>query len=152
MLSKKLVGKYSNVSKLFDSKSDFSFSSCPDKAKIIQSVGGKRETEGTSDRSIVQLYTSFSLSCGDGVRLGKTESMNSLLRVKAIETTNQFRALNSVIQFVDDANALAVDVGNPLLEPWQLNLQMQPLAADYEKLTFPGITGFCKPFQIPDFF
>ena len=88
----------------------------------------------------MQLYTSFSLSCGDGVRRGKTESMNSLLRVEAIETTNQFRALNLVIQFVDDAKALAVDARDPLLEPWQLNLQMQPLAADSEKPAFLGIT------------
>lgn len=48
------------------------------------------------------------------------ETMNNLLRVEAMETTYRLRALDLVLQIVDEANALAVGVRDPLLEPWQL--------------------------------
>ncbi|XP_038900030.1 bZIP transcription factor 53-like [Benincasa hispida] len=61
------------------------------------------------------------------------ESINNILRVEAMEMTYRLGALDLVLQIVDDADALGVDVRDPLLEPWQHNQQMPlPTAADYD--------------------
>lgn len=58
------------------------------------------------------------------------ESMNNVLRLEAVEMTYRLRALNLVVQIVDDANVY--DVLDPLLEPWQFDLPLQPSSVDYD--------------------
>lgn len=97
----------------------------------------KRFEDLTSEVRELQIVNSRIVESVNGREeaMVEIESMNNFLRVEAIEMTCRLRALDLVLQIQDDANAVAFDVRDPLLEPWQLNQQKQPppplMAADY---------------------
>lgn len=58
------------------------------------------------------------------------ESENNVLRAQILELTDRLRSLNSVLQFVQDASGLAMDIPeipDNLLEPWQLPCAVQAI-------------------------
>ncbi|XP_018808498.1 bZIP transcription factor 53 [Juglans regia] len=60
------------------------------------------------------------------------ESANNILRAQAMELTDRLRSLNSVLQIIDEVSGFSLDIPeipDPLMNPWQLHHQMQPIVA-----------------------
>ncbi|KAK4751104.1 hypothetical protein SAY87_004586 [Trapa incisa] len=59
------------------------------------------------------------------------ESRNNFLRAQMMELTDRLGSLNSLLQMVEDASLLALDIPYPMIEqPWQAPFPSQPILAN----------------------
>jgi len=76
--------------------------------------------------SVSQLYVSV-------------ETENNVLRAQMMELTDRLRSLNSVLQIVEEASGLVMDIPtipDALLEPWQLPCPALPIMATSDVFQF----------------
>ncbi|KAF3436541.1 hypothetical protein FNV43_RR23633 [Rhamnella rubrinervis] len=67
------------------------------------------------------------------------DSENKVLEAQKMELNDRFKSLNSFVDCIEDANRLTVDIPeipDPLLKPWQIPYQTQPITASADDLFF----------------